>query len=221
MEKILGSLWIWEDKNDYQEEIAWSESSDFGWKCFNGYIYNQKLVDNYSCTGQATCQMITSFTWIILPLSFRKKVWERQLKTWAVPGKWDYTQNWVKQAVKLFNEIVDQEYPEYWKKLEYFRTNIDNYLIRETILKNWSPIVLSYKGSLYSDSQDNGIIDNQDNKDWWGHVVTDVRILKENWVVKDKYCDNYNGVHEKNIITVPNFDDNKDFYSIGYYLKSI
>lgn len=218
-EKILWSLWTWEDKRDFTEEIvAWSDD-DFGAKVFDGYMYNQKLVDNYSCTGQAACQMITSFTWIVLPLSFRKKVWERQLQTGAKEGFGDYTQNGVKQAVKLFNEIVEKEYPELGYKLEYFRTRIDDALIRDYILKEWSPIVLTYKWSLFSDAQDNGIIDNEDNVGNGGHVVTGVKIYKENDIVKDKYVDNYQGVNEKNIITVPNFDNNKDFYPTGYYLK--
>tara|TARA_R110000744_G_scaffold106799_2_gene203182 strand:- start:1045 stop:1167 length:123 start_codon:yes stop_codon:yes gene_type:complete len=37
----------------------------------------------------------------------------------------------------------------------------------------------------------------------------------------DKYADNYEGVHKKNIIVVPDLDNNKNFYSAGYYIKKI
>lgn len=214
MEKLPGSLWVWEDARDFTEEIAWSDYPDA--KCFQWAMYNQKLVHDYSCTGQAACQTITNVTWIILPLCFRKKVWERQLETWATE-KWDYTQNWVKQSVRLFNE----EFPELNYKLQYFRLKqAKTSSVRNFILEKGSSIVMTYKGSLGSDAQDNWIIDNPNNTWSGGHVVSIVRNYKEDTIM-DKYADNYEGVHKKNIIVVPDLDNNKNFYSAGYYIKKI
>ena len=214
MKEILGSLWVWEDVRDFTEEIAWSEYPDA--KCFQWAMYNQKLVHNYSCTGQAACQTITNATWIILPLCFRKKVWERQLETWATE-KGDYTQNGVKQAVKLFNE----EFPELEYKLQYFRTTMaKTSSVRNFILEKGSSIVMTFKGSLYADWQDNWIIDNPNNSGNGGHVISVVRNYKEETIM-DKYADNYQWVNEKNIIAVPELDNNKNFYQVWYYLKKV
>lgn len=217
MSQILGSLWIWEDKKDYQEEITWIESNEA--KCFSNIKYNQKLVDNYSCTGQAACWVISDVTGFMLPLSFRKKVWEKQLETWAVEGKWDYTQNGMKQAVKLFNE----DFPEYPYKLEYYRnTNIKNKMVVDYILSNvWSSLLCSYGWSLYKDAQDNWVINNTDNKDWFGHAVRIVKSYVEKWVWKIKYCDNYEWVNEFTVIEVEDFLKNKDFRSAFYYIKQV
>jgi hypothetical protein len=40
--------------SDYTEEIAWKEITVSA-KTFSNIKYNQKLVSNYSCTGQAAC----------------------------------------------------------------------------------------------------------------------------------------------------------------------
>ena len=206
------------DDRDYQEEFAWSTDWEIYWKCFSNIKYNQKLVDDFSCTWQASDWTISDVINWPLPLSFRKDTWARQLKTWAKEWFWDGVWNWVKQAVKQFNE----ENPELPYFLEYFRiSNIKNAHQVAYILNKYSSIVTWYKWALYSDAQDNGIIDNIDNPDGNGHCIRIVKIWEESNVVKIKYCDNYEWVNKFNIITVDDFLNNKDFFSWGYYLKKI
>jgi len=168
------------DVRDYKKEVAWNGSS-YMWeknaaKCFSNLKYNQKLVDRYSCTGQAACWVISDVTWFGLPLIFRKKVWENQLETWAKEGFWDNLQNGMKQAVKLFNE----EYPELDYELEYNR--IDDIRGDEMLdVLELSSILTGYKGKLYWDAQDNWVIDNADNPDGWGHAIRFVKGWKVAW----------------------------------------
>lgn len=216
-EKILWSLWTWEDKRDFTEDISWI-SQEYA-KCFSNIKYNQKLVDNYSCTGQAACWVISDVTGFMLPLSFRKKVWEKQLETGAIEWKWDYTQNGMKQAVKLFNE----EFTEYPYKLEYYRnTNIKNKMVLDYILSDVkSSLLCSYGWSLYNDAQDNWVVNNTDNKDWFGHAVRIVKSYMEDWKWKVVYCDNYEWVNKYTTIIVDDFKNNKDFRPAFYYIKKV
>ena len=206
------------DDRDYMEMIVWNNDK-FTWeenaaKTFSNIKYNQKLVDRYSCTWQAACGVISDVTWFALPLSFRKKVWENQLKTWAREKFGDSIINWVKQAVKLFNI----ENPELPYTLEYYRIRGIKKISMLHIL-NGSSILTWYKGSLLRDAQDNWIIDNIDNPDGWGHSIRIVKGWIEGNDIKMKYCDNYEGVHKYNIIRVNEFNKNKDFFTGGYYIK--
>jgi len=152
----------------------------------------------------------------ILPLSFRKRVRERQLETWAT-AKGDYLQNWMKQAVKLFNE----ESPELPYILKYYRiSDLKNVRQLMSIL-NHSSIHTGYTGALYEDAQDNGVIDNPDNKDGYGHSIRIVKAWYEGWKLSIKYCDNYEGVNDYSIIEVPDFTNNKDFFKWWYYIKKV
>lgn len=206
------------DDRDYIEEFTWSSEWELFWKNFSNYKYNQKFVDPYSCTGQAADGCISDVINWPLPLSFRKDTWARQLKTWAIEWFWDTIQNWVKQSVKQFNE----EYPELPFRLEYYRIkNIKNIHQLAYILNNFSSVITWYKGSLYSDAQDNGIIDNIDNPDGNGHCIRIVKIWEENKIPMIKYCDNYEGVNIYNIITVKDFLNNKDFFTGWYYIKKV
>ena len=201
--------------SDYTEEIAWKEIAVSA-KTFSNIKYNQKLVSNYSCTGQAACWVISDVTGYALPLSFRKDVWERQLETWAVEWKGDYLQNWMKQAVKLFNE----ENPELPFTLKYYRINdLKNYKQLLAIL-NHSSIQTGYTGALKEDAQDNWIIDNNDNVKWFGHAVRLIKWTKES-DLEIKYCDNYEGVNKYTVITIPDFLNNKDFFSGWYYIRKV
>lgn len=203
------------DHRDFQDNefLAWKLWDKDVYKCFSNIKYNQKEVDNYSCTGQASCGVISDVTNIILPLSFREKVWKKQLETGAVPWVWDYFQNWMKQAVKLFNE-------EYWKhldyELEYIKFKITTHNIMK-VLDSWSSFFFWIKAQWFNDSQDNWIIDNPDNKDWWGHAIRWVKYTKS--IDELKYCDNYEWVNEYNIVTIPNFSKNKDLFEYGYYIR--
>ena len=200
-------------------------------KCFSNIKYNQKLVNNYSCTGQAACWVIsdatglrqdvldpTAHNWTFLPLSFRKKVWERQLETGATEGFGDSLKNWMVQAIKLFNE----EFPElpYTFKIVRIR-DLKNVDVLKAVLKE-SSIHTGYTWKLLGDAQDNWVIDEPNNVDWGGHSIRIVKIFTEkDNSVTIKYCDNYEGAHKFNIITVPNFEDNKDFFSGGYYITKV
>jgi len=216
------------DDRDYVEKVWKTESKTA--KCFSNIIYNQKLVDNYSCTGQAASWVISDATGLkqavidkiamngtILPLSFRREVWENQLKTWAVEGFGDSVLNWIKQAVKLFNSNT----PELNYYLEYFRiANIKDFNMLVNALSH-SSVITGFKGSLYKDSQDNGIIDVDDNAGNNGHCIRIVKVwLNDEDETMIKYCDNYAGVNKMNVITV-NLTKNKDFFSGGYYLKKV
>ncbi len=204
------------DDRDFTEEIVWKEMT-YTAKTFSNIKYNQKLVDKYSCTWQAACGVISDVTGYALPLSFRKEVWNKQLESGAVEWKWDYISNWMKQAVKLFNE----ENPELPYTLKYYRiTNIKNSKQLLAIL-NHSSIQTGYTGALKADAQDNWIIDNNDNVDWFGHAIRIVKATLEDNKLEIKYCDNYEGVNEYMIITIPDFKNNKDFFKWGYYIKKI
>lgn len=210
--KDFGAIGMWYEDRDWQEEL--SGSSSLYWKAFNGIIYNQKLVDRYSCTGQAACGVISDVTGAPLPLSFRKQVWENQIKTGAVNWRWDYAKNGIKQAVKLFNE----EFPELPYKLGYYRIdNIRDYNKVAQILNWGSSILTGYKWSLYSDAQDNGVIDNNDNPNWGGHIIRIVKIDGD----EIKYVDNYEWVNKYNVITVKDLKNNRDFFRWGYYIKKL
>lgn len=229
MKEIIRSAIEWYDKRDYKEEIAWSDKLEG--KCFSNIIYNQKFVDPYSCTGQASCWAISDITWLkqevidkaaanwtILPLSFRKRVWENQLKTWAVEWVGDTVLNWVKQAVKLFNE----ENPELSYKLAYYRiSNIQDVNKLIEILEGWSSVITWYDGYLRGDAEDNWVIDNSSNKKGLWHCIRIVKAWKKDDIWNIKYCDNYSWVFRYNIITVNDFINNKNFFKGGYYLKKI
>lgn len=204
------------DSRDYIEEIAGKEMT-YTAKTFSNIKYNQLLVDKYSCTGQAACGVISDVTGYALPLSFRQKVWERQIETWAVEWRGDYLQNWMKQAVKLFNE----ENPELPYTLKYYRISDLKNSKQLLAILNHSSIQTGYTGALKADAQDNWIIDNNDNKDWYGHSIRFVKATLENNKLEIKYCDNYEGVNEYMIITVPDFKNNKDFFKWGYYIKKV
>ncbi len=204
------------DSRDFIEEMAWKEWGKVA-KTFSNIKYNQKLVDSYSCTGQAACGAISDVTGYALPLSFRKKVWERQLETGAIPWRGDYLQNWVKQAVKLFNE----ENPELPYKLAYYRVEkVRNIDIMMNVL-NESSVVTWYTASFKVDSQDNWIIDNIDNPDGGGHAIRIVKGTRKWKSLTVKYCDNYEGILKYNIIEIPSFEKNQDFFWGGYYIKKI
>lgn len=230
MTGILSALWLWNDNRDFVEEFVWQDQYNY-WKCFSNKIYNQDFVDRYSCTSSAAIWCIsdvtglqeevddpTAINWTMLTLSFRKKAWQRQLETGAIPGRWDYVQNWVKQAVKLFNE----EFPELDYYLAYYRIDdLKDFSKVISILNNGSSIVTGYTSSMYADAQDNGRIDNNDNKDGWGHCIRWVKAWVKKGVKYIKYCDNYQGKNPLNVIEVPNIEDNKDFFKWGYYIKKI
>lgn len=204
------------DDRDFIEEFAWS--NEVNWKCFSNIKYNQKLINNYSCTGQASAWCISDIINWPLPLSFRKSIWERQLKTWAIKGYWDTVLNWVKQAVKQFNE----DNPELPYSLAYYRIrNIKNTTHLAYILNEYSSVITWFKGKLYEDSQDNWVIDNTDNPDGTGHCIRIVKVWEENKTALIKYCDNYEWVNKYNVITVKDFLNNKDFFSGWYYLKKV
>ena len=195
------------DNRDWEEELLWNETKNI--------IYNQKLVDPYSCTWAGAEWTISDVTGYALPLSFRKKVWENQLKTGAKEWFGDTIQNWVKQAVNLFNE----EFPELPYKLTYYRiSNIKNQIKLLRTLKI-SSIVTWYSWNLRGDAEDNGVIDNIDNVDGSGHCIRIVKAWYEWKILKIKYCDNYEGVNKYNVIEVSNFLSNKDFFTWGYYIK--
>ena len=200
---------------DYTEEIAGKEMT-YTAKTFSNIKYNQKLVDKYSCTGQAACWVISDVTGYALPLSFRQKVWERQIETWAVEWKGDYLQNWMKQAVKLFNE----ENPELPYMLKYYRINDLKNSKQLLAILSHSSIQTGYTGALKEDAQDNWIIDNNDNVKWFGHAVRLIKWTKES-DLEVKYCDNYEGVNKYTVITIPDFLNNKDFFSGWYYIRKV
>lgn len=177
--------------------------------------YNQKLVDDYSCTTHASVWVLSDFLWQKLTINFIEKVFNRQKDTTFVPWVWDYFSNWIKQACKEWNASSNIEN---W--IEYFRIELTEEKIKSIITGVWSSIVAWYTWSLRADAEDNGYIDNPDNKDWGGHCI---RIWK--WFYNDKnefcikYIDNYKGVVKYNIITIEEFNKNKDFYPYGYYIQ--
>lgn len=205
------------DDRDYVEEFAWSNEWELYWKCFSNYKYNQKLVDPFSCTGQASNWAISDAINSVLPLSFRKETWERQKQTWAVEWFWDTVLNWVKQAVKQFNE----ENPELPFTLEFYRIkDIKNVYHLAFILNNHSSVVTWYKWNLRPDAEDNWVIDNIDNSgDNW-HCIRIVKVWDKQ-SPKIKYCDNYEWVVKYNVIEVKDFLNNKDFFTGWYYIKKI
>ena len=203
------------DDRDFTEEIAGKELTLTA-KTFSNIKYNQKLVDNYSCTGQAACWVISDVTNYALPLSFRKKVWERQLETWAT-SKGDYLQNWMKQAVKLFNE----ENPELPYTLKYYRIDVLKNVKDLMSVLGHSSIQTGYGGSLKEDAQDNWIIDNNDHKDWYGHAIRIIKAWYEDETLSIKYCDNYEGVNKYTVITIPDFTNSTKWFTWGYYIKKV
>ena len=209
------------DNRDYKEELIWDIWNKYQWEknaiwCFSNIKYNQLYVDRYSCTWQAACWVISDVTNFALPLSFRRTVWQNQLNTWAKEWMWDYVQNWMKQAVKLFNE----EFKELPFKLEYFR--IEDIRKDEifNVLKN-SSILTWYRGSLFSDSQDNWVIDNTDNSWNWWHAIRIVKAWKEWDNIYVKYVDNYEWKNKYNVIKVLELNNNKDFFKWWYYIKKV
>lgn len=209
------------DKRDYIEEFWGIDTSQYEWEenavaTFSNIKYNQNLVDDYSCTWQAGCWVISDVTKYAVSLTNRQSVWNKQLLTWAKEWYWDSILNWVKQAVKDFNK----DNPELPFTLEYFRIeNIKSDALFE-VLKQ-SSIITGYRGRLRSDAEDNWIIDNPDH-DWEnGHSIRLIKAWLENWKKKIKYCENYEWVYVYNIITVPDFDNNKDFFKWWYYIKKV
>lgn len=203
------------DDRDYTEKLwsSWVEERKF----FSNIIYNQKLVDNYSCTWCASLWSITDITWFKFPLFIQQLIWDNQLKTWAKKGFWDTFLNWVKQATKIFNLIYS---PVVWYKLEYLRaTNLNLETISE-ILKT-SSIITWYYWVKQSDAQDNWVVDILDNNWTAWHCIRLVKLFKDDWIWNVKYCDNYDWVQTYNIITIKDFMNNKDFYKAWYYLKKI
>lgn len=176
--------------------------------------YNQNLIDRYSCTTHASVWVISDFLWQKLSQDFIKKVLERQKKTWFRSWIWDKFSNWIKQAIKEHNANPDIEN---W--LEYFRVKLTEENIKSVISGVWSSIVAWYKGSLRADAEDNGIIDNIDNRDGYWHCIRIVKWFYEDNKFKIKYIDNYYWVVKHNIITVDDFLANKDFFKYWYFVK--
>lgn len=217
--EILWVIWEWVDIRDHIEEFIWNSEEDFKLevKFFSNIKYNQKLVDRYSCTSAAAIWVISDVTWFALPKSFREQVWENQLKTWAKKGFWDTIQNWMKQSVKLFNK----EFPELPYFLEYKRLDDVRDVKKIFDVLKVSSISTWYRWSLRKDAEDNWVIDNPDNKDWAGHCIRIVKAWLEWTELCIKYVDNYEWENKYNVITVPDFKNNKDFYKGGYYLRKV
>ncbi len=201
------------DDRDYTEEAGALEAPITSVvKTFSNIKQNQKLVDRYSCTWAAACGVIADVTGFAMSLSFRKQVWKNQLKTGAKKWFGDTLINWMKQAVKLFNK----EFPELPYTLEYKRVvNTKNPIMLMRVL-NISSIHTGFKGDLFGDSQDNGVIDNVDNPNGSWHAIRIVKAWFEGETLKVKYCDNYEGVNPFNVIEVADFVGNKDFFKGEY-----
>lgn len=177
--------------------------------------YNQKEIDPYSCTTHGAVWTLSDFLWQRLSKDFIQRVFNRQLETWFIKWVWDYFYNWIKQACKELNSSRDIEN---W--VEYFQVELTEENIKSVITWIWSSIVAGYKWALRADAEDNGKIDNPDNKNGGGHCV---RIAKWFYNEKDQFCikyiDNYYWVNKYNIITIEDFMKNKDFFKYGYYIK--
>ena len=203
------------DKKDSEEELLGNETIKKESKTFSNIKYNQTLVDNYSCTWAAAIGVISDVTKFALPLSFRKKVWNNQLETGAKEWFGDTINNWMKQAVKLFNK----EFPELPYTLAYYRIdNIKNVVKLLRTLKV-SSIQTWYTGALFDDAQEDGIINNPDNRDGAGHCIRIVKAWYDWKILKIKYCDNYEGRNKYNVIEVADFLANKDFFTGWYYIR--
>lgn len=205
------------DRRDFEEEIVWNNSKKKESKTFSNIKYNQKLVDDYSCTWAAAIGVISDVTGYALPLSFREQVWENQLNTWAKEGFGDTIQNGMKQAVKLFNE----EFKELPYSLKYYRiSNIKDIIKLLRVLKI-SSIQTWYTWNLRADAEDNWIIDNTNNPNGSGHCIRIVKAWYDGQTLKVKYCDNYEGINKYNVIQIDDFLANSNFFSGGYYIKKV
>lgn len=204
------------EKYDERDYLAWDELKEKNKKTNRVkkiHQYNQKLVDDYSCTTHAATWVISDFTGHKFSLSFIKAVFERQKKTTFKEWVWDYFSNWIKQAVKEYNAIAQIE-----DQLEYARIPLTEENIKK-VIDSGSWAMCGYKWRLYQDAQDNWVIDNPDNPNGGGHCIRIVKYFYFKGVFHIKYVDNYEGVNHYNIITVPDIEKNKDFFKGLYYVR--
>jgi len=198
------------DARDYTEELVWSDSKTG--KVYKDILYNQKEIWNYTCTTHAACWVFSDITGLKLSKYIIEKIWTMQLKTWAVSNKGDTFINAIRQACKMFNKLFDTTTTFYKKRL------LEEHI--KSIIDSWSSVMTWYKWKLRADAEDNGVIDNNDHS--WNNWHC-IRIIKyyynAKWQFCIKYADNYDWVYDYNIITVEDFNNNKDFFWYWYYLK--
>lgn len=180
------------------EELAWSnweiESGVF--KVFNNLFYNQRLVDNYSCTLVSAFTALSNSKNVEIPLSLIQEAF----KDFKESGKFT---PWVgaklsdgaEYAVKHFNGHFGTSIKH--KTVPFTIQNAIRALKTGFAFTSW----IKYGKQYFKDEQDDGRIAGGEGvigKNW--HAIAFVKINTENGEQFVKYIENYRGVLKHDII---------------------
>lgn len=184
----LWAIQNWDKFEEIKEAIV-----DGEW--YNGIVYNQELVSNYSCSIHWPLTVLSNLYWFRVNLELRKKLWKEALKEWAVKWKGRYTKKWVEFIRKFFSDFVGDKIHSYTLKLWSDDA--------EYVLDSWNWLVVSYKGNkILDESIKDWILDDDEPIIWeqtYWHITS---LFKEDWVYK--IVDSFNIWNWENIRTIKN-----------------
>ena len=114
--------------------------------------YNQVEAGKYSCTIHGAMGAYSDLTGFKFSLEQRKEIWQEAILRGANPNKgW-----WINKAVALVRDWVNANCPD---KVDYYRTELDNFDCLSVMRLGYSPII-GYNGSqLFSLDKADGILD--------------------------------------------------------------
>jgi hypothetical protein len=195
---IINMITNWTEENDITlEPLAWWEIKRWVFKIYNEFLYNQNLVDKYSCSIVWTATAIANFLNKDIGIIFQKKAFELLKKRKKfTPWLWAYIKDWIEAMVDTVNDYILAWTT--WIKIRPMALTVPNIIYA---LEQWSPIVtgIKYGKWFFLDEQDDWEV-NKSSSIWnSGHCVAIVKINTEDDHLI-KYCENYKWVIEKNVI---------------------
>lgn len=134
----------------------------------NGSItYNQKEVDDYSCTIHGAMTAYSALTGYKFSLEDRKELWARALELGAIPKLGWY----ILDAVKLIAKYVKEKG---WPEVAYRRYEVGSDSFKSALRLGYVPVIGIRTNSAYrSDRDDDGILENYKfSGDALGHCLT-------------------------------------------------
>ena len=180
----------------------------------NGSIqYDQREVDNYSCTIHGAMTAYSALTGYEFTLEERKELWEKALEQGAVPGLGWY----INKAVDLVRHYVNDR--EDLQSVSSYRVSVNSSDFLMAMRLGYVPVTgLRYGQSYKDDRDDDGIVQNTEfTSVQYGHCLSTAYSVGDEY---DNVIDNYKP-RSTNVYKVPSCNwrklvMNRVFYSTAY-----
>ena len=182
------------------------------YKAFQNIMYNQKLIDEYSCTLVWPFTALSNYTGNQIPLTVQQEGLQRYVKSGLFTP-------WVGGKMTDGATIALDVYNSYFgTKIQINVVPLNADTIR-TALESGSPINtgIYYWPSYFSNEQDDGVIENTAGTTGKnGHCITIVKLNTMDDILI-KFAENYNGILKYQIIMTNFVEMRSLFFNTGIY----